>query len=225
MMKRILLFILFFLIGCFSVIGYAYIYQQKAFFSPSTPKITTKFSLANAPSESLKGNIASMSGTVNWLSRTASSSVRIEKPQTIQQGEELTTGKNGNAAVVIQNAEAIILSPNTDINFIQLLPINLVLEQNSGTVTYQNTGQNALSVDTQNLITGIDRGTAEIVIDKKTNSITVTVEKGVVTEGYEDSSDTSNVVSVAAGQQFIFDDTALAGTVEGEEVNTNSFLN
>jgi hypothetical protein len=220
-MKSIIIFLLFFIIGVFAVLGYVYWNHQGAILNFSKPTITTKFSLANAPTDSLKGDIATMSGTVTWLSRVAKSPVKLKSPRSIQQGEELGAGKNSNVAVVIQNAEAIILSSNSLVNFIQMLPVNLVLEQNSGIVTYQNTGQSAMSVHSLDLITAVNRGSAEISMDQKTNTVTVTVEKGLVTEGYEDSSGNSNVVNVNEGQQFIFDDTALTGTVEGNETTTD----
>ncbi len=223
-MKSVIIFLLFLLVGVAAVVGYSYWNHQSVAFILSKPAIATKFSMATAPIESLKGNIASMSGTATWLSRTAENPVKLKSPRSIQQGEELGTSKNGNVAVVIQNAEAIILSPNSLVTFIQMLPINIVLEQTSGSVMYQNTGQSAMSVRTFNLITAINRGSAEISMDQKTNAITVTVDKGLVTEGYLDANGNSNVINVNAGQQFVFDEIALTGTVEGKaEIQTKKF--
>ena len=61
-------------------------------------------------------------------------------------------------------------------------------------------------------------------MDQKTNAITVTVDKGLVTEGYLDANGNSNVINVNAGQQFVFDEIALTGTVEGKaEIQTEKF--
>lgn len=213
-MKSLLIFLLFLVFGCVLVVGYEYWkYEQNFFINPNSP-ITTKFSLSNAPTESLKGNIATMSGTVTWLSRTAKNPVNLISLRSVQQGEELGTGKNGKVSILINNAAAVIMSPNSDVNFIQMLPINLVMSQDKGTVIYQNTGQNAMTVNTLDLITAVNRAWTVISVDPTTKTVTITVQRGSVTEGYEDSQNNSNVVTVNAGQQFVFDDTTQEGTVE-----------
>jgi hypothetical protein len=213
-MKSLLIFIIFLLFGLGIVFGYAYYTHQQNVLLNTNTAITTKFSLENAPAESLKGKISSMSGTVIWLSRTAKKPVKLLSPRTIQQGEELITGKNGEATVVVNNSAAVGMSPNSDINFIQLLPINFVMAQDKGTVIFQSTGQNALTVRTLDLITSVNNAWAVISVDPKAKTVTVTVQRGSVTEAYEDSGDNSNVVTVNSGSEFVFDDNALQGTVE-----------
>jgi len=212
-MKSIAIFFLFLLAGFGIVTGHVYIQQQNPLFNPNST-ITTKFSLANAPGESLKGKIATMSGTVIWLSRVAKEPVKLTSLRTIQQGEELTTGKNSKAGILINNSAAVILSANSDVSFVQMLPINLVMSQDKGTIIYQDTGQNALSVQTSGLLTAINRAWAVISVNSKTETVTVTVQKGSVTEGYENSQNNSNVVTLNAGSKFVFDDTKQEGTVE-----------
>ena len=212
-MKSLIVFILSLIVGVVLVAGYAYLNHQYAFALVSNPTITTKFSLSNAPTDSLKGEIASMSGTVTWLSRVAKKPVLLIAKQSIQQGEELGTGKNGNAAVTIQNTVAVILSANSLVNFIQMLPVNTVIAQDKGSVRYENVGGNALTVNTLDLITAINRSWANISVDPVAKTVTVTVQKGSVTVGYEDLQNTSNVVTVDAGKQFVFDDTTRTGTI------------
>ncbi|SRR6266567_4409454 len=228
-MKTVLLFLVFLFAGFTLISGFAYWQQrQQNETIVLRPQITTNFSMSNAPSESLKGNIASMSGTVRWLSRTATEPIKLLSPRVIQQGEALETEKNAKATVIIQNAEAITLSPNSYVNFIQLLPLNLVLEQNSGDIFYQNTGQSAMSIHTLDLLTAVNRGSARIAMDKNTKTVTVTVEKGLITEGYEDSTNMSTVVTVNAGQRYVFDDATRTGMIEqlpGYVSNNSSFLN
>lgn len=211
-MKSVVIFILFLFLGFILFIGYSYWEnEQNNFINPNSP-ITTTFSMNNAPSTSLKGTIATMSGTVTWLSRTAKNPVQLQSPRSIQQGETLGTGKNSNVGVLINNAAAVSLSSNSDVNFIQMLPINLVMAQDKGTATYQNTGQNAMTVTTRDLITAVNRAWAVISVDPTAQTVTVAVQKGSVTEGYEDAHDNSTVVTVGAGQQFVFDDTTQEGT-------------
>ena len=188
------------------------------------PTITTQFSLSKAPSESIQGEIASMSGTVEWLSRTATKPVKIKSPQMIQQGEELSTGVNGNVDVVMKNDSVFSLTPNSHVNFVQLLPVNFVVEQDKGTVTYQDTSQVPISVKSFDLITIMTKGIYTVSVDPVNKTVVVTVDKGGVKEGYEDTQNTSNVVNLDAGQKFIFDDTTRVGTVTGNAISTPSFF-
>jgi hypothetical protein len=212
-MKWFFIFILFFIVGVGLVIGYTYWNHQNPFNVLPSP-ITTKFSLENAPEDSLKGTIASMSGTVNWQSRTAGHSVRLQSPRMIQQGEELSTGKNSIVRVVVQKAEEIIEFPDSHITFIQMLPINVVISQDAGSVFYENTGLSAMTVKTLDLVTSVNRAWVTISLDQSTDTVTVTPQKESVTEGYLDSEGNSNTVIIKAGQQFVFDDTTQTGSVE-----------
>jgi hypothetical protein len=212
-MKSLIIFSISLVVGFLLVTGYAYWNHQRTFALVPTPVITTKFSLANAPQDSLKGEIASVSGSVNWLSRVAKKPVLLTSKHSIQQGEELGTGKNGNAIVTIQHTTAVLLSANSHINFIQILPINMVIAQDKGSVIYENVGSNALTVNTLDLITAINRSWVQISVDPVAKSVTVTVQKGSITVGYEDLQNTSNVVTVDAGKEFVFDDTSRIGTV------------
>ncbi len=213
-MKSIVIFLLFLIVGLLATAGYKYWSYNQHVSTLSNSELTTKFSLNNAPTNSLKGKIASMSGTVNWLSRVAKKPVQLRFPRSVQQGEELGTAKNGSAAIVIQNAEAILLSPNSHVNFIQLLPINLVIAQDKGMVVYQNTGQSAMSIDTLDLITTVNKGGAKILVDPITNRVTVMVQKGSATVGYEDFQNNSNVITVGVGKEFVFDDSTRTGVIE-----------
>lgn len=203
-------FIVVFLIGFVIVFGYSYKNQQQL--SYSNMPLTTKFSLDKAPSESLQGEVASISGKVNWLSRIAVKPVSIKSSRRIQQGEELSTSNNGHAIVRIQKDALITLSPNSHINFIQLLPINFVFAQDKGSISYQSDGQ-AVSVISHGLDTAISRGWAIIVVDPVDDTVTISVTRGFVTVGYEDEQNNSNVVTVNAGQQFNFDYTTKTGSI------------
>jgi len=215
-MKTFLLFLVFFLAGFTVVSGFTYWHMQNSSSAVgSSTAVTTNFSLAKAPSESLKGTVASMSGTVTWLSRAATKPVQIHASHTIQQGETVSTGKNGEAVVTINNEAAISLSHNTDVNFIQLLPINLVLVQNDGAVTYQNSIQAPISVRSFDLLTLLTQGIVVISADQENKMVTITVQKGVATEGYKDVKGDSKVITLNAGEHFAFDDTTKEGTVTG----------
>ncbi len=212
-MKPVLLFLLFFLVGLAGVLGYRYWNQPQNIFS-TKPDLTTKFSLEKAPSESLQGNIATISGTVTWLSRTAAKPVQLKSPRRIQQGEEFSTGSNGRAVIRIKNDSSLLLSPNTHISIIQLLPENFVFVQDQGSVHYENTIQVPVSVRSYDLVTIITKGIVTLSVNPKEKVVSVSVEKGIIKEGYEDLQNTSNVVTVNEGQTFLFNETLRTGMIQ-----------
>ena len=79
---------------------------------------------------------------------------------------------------------------------------------------YQNPGKDVLSVRSLDLLSRIKSGNATVTVDSVSNTVTVAVQKGEATEAYEDSQNTSNVVTVAAGKTFVFDDTDKIGAIE-----------
>jgi hypothetical protein len=213
-MRLVLFFIVFLLIGLAIVLGDHYWHQPQNIFNPSKPALTTKFSLANAPSDSLQGLIASVSGNVTWLSRTGSKPVKVTTLRSVQQGEELNTGTNGTAVLRIQNDASLLLLPNSHVSVIQLLPQNFVFMQDKGSIRYENTIQVPISVKSLDLVTLIIKGIVTITVNQKNQSVAVAVIKGNVKEGYEDLQNTSNVLTVNAGQTFVFDETNRVGSVE-----------
>jgi hypothetical protein len=196
------------------VLSYQYWAPQQFPLGFEKPAITTKFSLQNAPSESLKGTIASLSGTVSWLSRTGVKPVQLKGQQVIQQGEEISTGSNGKVVLNIQNDSWLALAPNTHVSIIQLLPQNFVFEQDHGTAGYQNTIQVPVSIKSLDLVTLVNKGIVSLSVDPQKQIVTLSVKKGTAKEGYEDLQNTTNVVTVTAGQTFVFDETNKIGTIQ-----------
>jgi len=211
-MKSFLFFFVFLLLGIAIVLSYHYWIAK--FITPGISQITTKFSLENAPSESLSGSIATMSGKVNWQSRTATKFALVKLNQKIQQGEELNTGNNGKVGVKIQNNALVLLQPNTHISIIQLLPINFVFAQDKGEAEYANTIQTPISVRSLDLLSVITKGKAIITVDQKKQIVTVAVVQGSVKEAYQDLQQTNNVMNLNQGQTFVFDETNKIGTIQ-----------
>lgn len=213
-MKKVLLFLVFFLVGIGIMLSYQYLLTSQLQFPRIKPPITTKFSLANAPSATIRGTISSMSGTVAWLSRTANNFVILKSKRTIQQGEDLSTGSNGKALVTIHNMALLSLSPNTHLSFIELLPQNFVINLVKGSLLYETTVQVPVSVVTNNLLTLANNGLFSITYDPDSSTVLVHVERGSATEGYEDSQNNSNVVQVTQGQTFLYNTKAQQGSLQ-----------
>lgn len=224
-MRQLLVTLLFLLVGFILVQGAKYFYQLQ---NPTTsPQLTnaTQFSLVKAPNQSLQGKIASLSGTVNWLSRVATKTSPPKHLQNIQQGEELSTGKNGQVIVQIKNFVSLAMASESQLNFIQLLPINLILMQDSGIVTYAASGMGTLSIRSHELLTILNKGVVTISIDKEAHTITIEAIKGTLHEGYVDTQGSSKVVTLNQGQSYIFDEIRREGITKGVAIINPSFLN
>ena len=109
--------------------------------SRTTPPLHTRFSLSEAPADSLRATITRLSGEVTWESRTASSASPLTAPRILQQGEILTTGQSGTASLTLADTCSITLSPDTELNLIQTLPANIVLEIPLGKITSEKNVQ------------------------------------------------------------------------------------
>jgi hypothetical protein len=122
----------------------------------SVTKNTPTFSIENAPSQSLKGEITTMSGEVDWQGRTATVSSQINSPQAVQQGENLTTGASGSLTLTFPNSCTINYSKNTEIDIIQTLPANVVFSQVSGTGEFIVNGSYPISIRVSSLLTELN---------------------------------------------------------------------
>lgn len=177
---------------------------------PKTPA----FSVANAPRDSLRGTMLSLSGTVQWESRTATTPATITTLQTLQQGEELTTQKDGKATIEFTPTCIITLSPSTNLSIIQTLPTNLVFAQSQGTVTYTKSTTTPLAVRSLDALVQLTQGNVTISVDKDTAQMTVGVSSESATIAFNDSQTISNVVTIPSGKAYVFDDSTLTGKFE-----------
>ncbi|MGH7203177.1 MAG: hypothetical protein ACREHC_01895 [Candidatus Levyibacteriota bacterium] len=212
-MKRVLLFISLFIIGFVFAIAFMHIHQQQTTQKIAERAKTSAFSLERAPTDSLQGKIATLSGTVNWQSRVATQPAQIKKPRIIQQGEELRTGKDGTVSVQMHDGPLLTLLPNSHVNFIQTLPSSMVITQDQGTVTYRTSGK-AVSIESLSLLTILHDGMMTVSVDQTVDTARIDVTNGNTTEAFNDSNNLSNVIPVTSGHAFLFSDDTLTGSVE-----------
>lgn len=170
------------------------------------------FSLEKAPSESLRGRIASVSGKVNWLSRIAKKETVLDPAQEIQQGEEISTKKNSSATVEIAGTSIIKLFSESHVSFIQTMPANIVIEQTEGFVDYEMTGNIPLSVRIFDLLVQI-KGEAEVTSDQSNNVVKVLVKKGTARLAYNDLENVSVVRNIVEGNIFVFENESREGVL------------
>lgn len=173
------------------------------------------FSLEKAPVDTLSGEVASISGKIAWQSRIAPVAILINSPTKLQQGEEVDSYNDGNAFIDFPKVGTIVISPNTQINFIQTLPQNFVVWQKQGSANYEKNGENPVSVIALDLLVNIGSGTScLVVLDKDTANVIVTVKSGSITAAFNDSDNNTNVVSVKAGHEYFFDDGSKTGRIK-----------
>ncbi len=212
-MKYLNIFLLFFLVGICVAIGYKVIHHTDLSVAKQNPP-TGDFSIIQPPKQSVKGQIASMSGDVNWESRTATQPATLLKPRPVQQGELLETGKDGKVTVVFPNAGTIHINQSSHLEFIQTLPVNFVFSQNKGLVDYEKKGNVPFSVRTFHLVVSLENGTYSVNTDADNDIVTIAVHAGSAKIAFNNTQYVTQIVNINEGEQYAFDDTLRQGTIE-----------
>lgn len=171
------------------------------------------FSFDEAPKNSLRGKIVSMSGDVQWTSRTATEPAKLNTGISLQQGEKVSTGTDSLLTIDFSGAATATLSASSVIDIDQALPQNLVFKQTAGSVSYgsENT---ALSVKALHLLAYSEKGMMKLTQDSETGTLTVKALKGEVRLGFNDLDYQSIAVTLAEGETYTYDDTTRTGSVE-----------
>jgi hypothetical protein len=204
-MKNILIFVAYFLLGAFLIFSFRKFTQTMSSQQLKSPLPSFSFSLTDAPNESLKGEIVSLSGNVGWQSRTATIPAQITGPMPIiQQGEEIKTLDSGVAELVFLSNADITINPKTEVDVVQTLPTNILFGQNSGIADYKKLGTVPLSVRSQNLLVKINQGEITISVSQKQPYITVDVINGSATVGYNDINFVTQILDITSGKSLLF---------------------
>lgn len=215
-LKYLFLFLPALIIIFVIVFGLSKIRNQEPLLSPVANIIFQKsssFSLENAPTESLKGNIIKMTGDIRWQSRVATESSKISTPVAIQQGEKLGTGEKSSLSLVFPDACSVDFSENTEIEIIQTLPANLVFFQTSGIGEYNKTGSDPISIRTKNLLIEVD-GDIVVSINPKKPVVTLTLKTGKAIVAYNDLRFISHEVILIPGKIYTFNEDTRKGVLK-----------
>lgn len=176
----------------------------------------TKFSLENAPSDSIKGQINNMTGDIWWQSRTATEPAQLNEPIAIQQGETLIASEAGKLTVNFNPAATISLFPNTQVEIVQTLPLNLVFNQTKGVGQYQVSGINPVTIRSFNLIVNIESGLINIETDEETGEIILGLKTGWAKVAYNSPEFDSKVWELEPGDVFSYDSSERRGYFNAE---------
>lgn len=206
-MKNLLLFILAILVGFLLMMFYPKPSnsQTQNLISPQSNFSYNQFSPNQPPTESLKGDLTFLSGSISWQSRIATQPAQIKLPQKIQQGEEVATGDDSSVTVEFDSIASVVLASNSTLTLNQTLPANLVFNQTQGMISYTKIGSLPISIRSLHLLTNLNQGQAVISVNLKTDVVTVAVKKGSVSLAFIDSKNITQVVSLTSERQFKFD--------------------
>jgi len=219
-MKPIITIPIFFLLGALLALIFYY-WQSHRF---SEPKIITQieseksiqyqdtaFSITQAPRDSLQGQITKISGEVSRQSRAGISSALLGNSALLQQGEKLITNEDGTISFNIASKSAVTMRPQSELEIIQTLPVNLVFWQISGRAEYESLSDTPVSIRSLNLILNLNKGLCRIHTDREAGEITITLTKGNAAVAYNSIDYVSKVWQMEAGDTFVYNSSKRQG--------------
>lgn len=214
-MKHLFFFVLCFFIGITAIFGYRQ-YTLRLKIAPIQTPLSeiTPFSLSVPPKDSLRGNILSFSGDTLIQAREATEPAVLTGKTTVLQGEEYWTGDASSLEIEFPKTEAISLFANTHVFFVQTLSQSFAVLQDSGEVRYTKLqSKNPFSIRVFHLLVQQNSGILTLRIDDRSELITLSVEKGSVTVAFNDSDNISQVITIAEGNIYTFDDESRSGEI------------
>jgi len=210
-LKYVLIFIAVFCVG---VIASYFVFQYldnrpSEIVTSITPAPTatpesavSDFSLENAPSKSLRGEITSMKGELKWQSRLATESAELLEPITVQQGEKVVTGEKSSMSIDFGACNLDLFS-GTELEIIQTLPENILFHQISGDVDYVKTGDYPISVRVDYLLIEAN-GDFSVSVNPDWPIVYVTMKSGSAVAAYNDLNFLSHEINITKGKTFTF---------------------
>ncbi len=145
-----------------------------------------------------------MSGDIGWESRIATTPAKIEKPQTIQQGEKIITGENSSVILNFPQTADIDIGSDTQLEIVQTLPNSFVFRQTNGAASYEKTGESPVAVRISYLIISLVSDKITVSLDEENQTVTVE-SNGVATVAYNDIDYITNMITLKKNQTFVFD--------------------
>ncbi len=171
----------------------------------------TKFSLEDAPGDSIRGNITNLSGDIWYQSRTATEPAKLTEGIPVQQGETWIASGEGKLTVNFNPALTLSLFPKSQVEVIQTLPVNLVFKHDQGVGQYQVSGANPVTIRSFNLIANVDEGLFVIDTDPDTGTIILSLKTGSAKIGYNSPQFDSKVWQLESGDVFTYDSNTRKG--------------
>ena len=207
-MKYLWLYIVGVVVGfVVTYIFYAYTNSSEprspAIKQPTAREEISTYSIVEPPTKSLKGEIASKSGSLLFESRLATIAGELKDTNIIQQGERLITETGGNATLKFDKVGSLELSEETEVSFIQTLPTNFVVEQKRGVVKYTVEGTIPISIRIRSaIITRSEGGLLQIEMTDGDPIILISTISGQAKIGFNDLDYVSQVFTLRSGEVY-----------------------
>ena len=161
------------------------------------------FSISPPPKNAIVGEVVALKGEVFWQSRISSDESKLESSSNIQQGEVVKT-EDGTLTMLFENACNISLEPDTTTSFIQTLPNNILISQNTGIATYTRLSEVPVTIRAARMLIDLQKD-AEVTVVVDDTEVIITTENGEVELGYNDSDFVSQRVMIEEGEEATFD--------------------
>lgn len=173
--------------------------------------LPSQFSLENAPTDSIRGTIATMSGEIYYQARTATGAAKLNQAIPVQQGETWIASDSGNLTINFAPAATVALFPQTKLEVIQTLPLNLVFNQTEGVGQYNAVGVNPVTIRGFNLIINLDSGLLVVDTNPETGTVILDLKTGSARVAYNSPEFDSKIWQLEPGDVFEYDSSLRQG--------------
>jgi hypothetical protein len=192
------LFLLGLLLGLISFPSYLLL---KPYLSSSVRAITGR-SLLLPPTESLTGQVATVSGLVRVQVRENEADQTVEINRVLVDGETLITSPSAILTVNFNQVFQVTLGENSQLSLSNLIKDSLVVQQRAGESIYHTAANQQLAIRVGRLLVLLDSGEAKIT---QTDDIAaIQVIAGQAKIGFVDKSNQTQAYEVKAGQTAEF---------------------
>lgn len=157
------------------------------------------------PSESLAGRLVLVKGKVEKEPRDEDKFEEVGVGEEILQGEKLATGEKSQATVEFPDFVEINLASDSGMDFVSLLPVNFLVSQVLGSVSYELLqGESPVSVRILHALLTSDCGESQVTVDRE--EITIEVFSGSAKLAMVDLENETHVWELKEGQKALVDD-------------------
>lgn len=158
------------------------------------------------PADALAGQFKSSSGIVKKFSRDGKDYQTVSINEQILQGESLATEKNSQAQLEFNNSFKINMDQLSEIIFVSLMPYSFLIHQKSGTIIYDQTGTNNISVRCLHSLFALNSAKSRISLDSENKTITLEISRGFAKIAFSDLENKTNVYVVEKGQKVLLNE-------------------
>lgn len=193
---------LLFLAGLAGALGLRILQSRMAAPPPFSPQ-ETGFTLT-PPSESLTATLTSAVGSVEKQPRDKDEFEKASEGDRILQGESVATREKSTATIQFPDFAEIALDANSVLGFISLIPESFLLNQPSGSVTYEVLWEKPISVRSLHALLELQPGESQVSVVGR--EITVEVFSGKAKLALVDLENETNLFTLQEGQKAVIND-------------------